>query len=115
MLAIRDLTSASSDSSVYTTCKPALELGESLSVSSDSGTIKDVAHHSWYLHVGPLVVTIVVSLSSPGYRVLKLFPNLQLGVRHQSSLRVGCYSRTSNLSMDDMGTRRSALALTSPV
>jgi hypothetical protein len=32
-------------------------------VPSDSGGIKDVAHRSWYLHVGPLVMTIVVSLS----------------------------------------------------
>jgi hypothetical protein len=66
MLALRDSAatgtlSPSSDSSVYTTSNPALELGKSLSVSSDSGAVKDVAHRSWYLHVGPLVVTIVVS------------------------------------------------------
>ena len=60
MLALRDSTeplSASSDSSVYTTSSPALQLGKSLIVSSGSGTIQDVAHRSWYLHVGPLVVT----------------------------------------------------------
>ena len=59
MLALRDSTSASSDSSVYTTSRLAPELGKSLSVFSDSGAIKDVAYHSWYLHVGPLVMTIV--------------------------------------------------------
>jgi hypothetical protein len=66
MLALRDSAgtlSPSSDTSVYTTSSPALEFGKSLSVSSGSGAIKDVAHHSWYLHVGPLVVTIVVSHS----------------------------------------------------
>jgi hypothetical protein len=66
MLALRDSTGASGDSSVYTTSSPALELGKSLSVPSDSGTIKDVARLSWYLHVGPLVVTIVVSLFESG-------------------------------------------------
>jgi hypothetical protein len=109
MLALRDSTeplSASSDSSVYTTSSPALQLGKSLIVSSGSGAIKDVAHRSWYLHVGPLVVTYCrVALRARGsYRVLKSFSNWQLGVRHRSSLRVGHHSRTSNLSMDDMGT-----------
>jgi hypothetical protein len=69
MLALRDSTEAlsdSGDSSVYTTSSPALELGKSLSVPSDSGAIKDVAPLSWYLYVGPLVVTIVVLLSESG-------------------------------------------------
>jgi hypothetical protein len=65
MPALRDSTGAlsdSGDSSVYTTYSPALELGKSLSVPSDSGAIKDVAPLSWYLHVGPLVVTCRVAL-----------------------------------------------------
>ncbi|KAI0281022.1 hypothetical protein BGY98DRAFT_1185140, partial [Russula aff. rugulosa BPL654] len=56
MLALRDSTeplSASSDSSVYTTSSPALQLGKSLIVSSGSGTIKDVAHRScWEFATG---------------------------------------------------------------
>jgi hypothetical protein len=35
-------------------------------VSSDSGAIKVVARHSWYLHVGPLVVIIVMLQSDSG-------------------------------------------------
>jgi hypothetical protein len=60
MLALRDSAeSLSADASVYTTSSPALELGKSLSVSSDSRVIKGVAHRIWYLHVGALVVTII--------------------------------------------------------
>ena len=78
MLVLRDpagLSSASSDASVYTTSSPALQFGKSLSVSSDSGAIGDVVHRDWYLHVGPLVVTIVVSLSKSGIsRAQVIFP-----------------------------------------
>jgi hypothetical protein len=69
--------STSGDSSVYSS--PALELGKSLSVSSDSGAIKDVAHNSWYLHVGPLVVTIVVSLSESGISRTHVISQLAAG------------------------------------
>jgi hypothetical protein len=49
MLALRDSAESSidaSDSGVYTPSNPALELGKSLSVSSDSGAIKIVAHRT---------------------------------------------------------------------
>jgi hypothetical protein len=52
ILALRDSAGPSGDYGVYTTSSAALELGKSLSVSSDSGAIKDVVHHSWYLYVG---------------------------------------------------------------
>jgi hypothetical protein len=71
--------STNGDSSVYTTSSPALELGKSLSVSFDSGPIKDVVHHSWYLHVGLLVVTIVVSLSESGISRSQVIPQLAAG------------------------------------
>ena len=48
-------------------------------MSSDSGAIKDVAHHSWYLHVGPLVVTIVVSLSEFGISRTQVISQLAAG------------------------------------
>jgi hypothetical protein len=48
-------------------------------VSSDSGAIKDVAHNSWYLHVGPLVVTIVVSLSESGISRTHVISQLAAG------------------------------------
>lgn len=104
------VASASEDSSVYTTSG----LGKSLRVSFDSGATKDVVNLDWYLHVGLLVVTIVVSLSESGTSSTQVFPNWQLGVLHQSLLRVGCHSRAFNLSMDDMGTCRSALTLSFP-
>jgi hypothetical protein len=57
------LLNASRDSSVYTTSSPALELAKSLSVSSDSGAVKDVANRSWYLHVSlPVVIYCRVAL-----------------------------------------------------
>jgi hypothetical protein len=82
MLALRDSTEAlsdSGDSSVYTTSSPALELGKSLSVPSDSGAIKDVAPLSWYLYVGPLVVTIVVLLSESGISRTQTISQLAAG------------------------------------
>jgi hypothetical protein len=51
MLALRESTKIGGNSGVYTTSSPALELGKSLSVPSDSGAIKFVAHLSWHLHV----------------------------------------------------------------
>jgi hypothetical protein len=78
MLALRDSTAHSGDFSVYTTSSPALELGKSLSVS-DSGAIKIMAHHSWYLHVGLLVVTIVVSLSESGISRTQVVSQLAAG------------------------------------
>jgi len=71
MLALRNptVTEPVGDLRVYTsntTSSPALELGKSLSVSSDSGAIKFLARRSRCLHVGPLVVTIVVSPSESG-------------------------------------------------
>jgi hypothetical protein len=80
MLALRDSTEPSSGQScVYTTSNPALELGKSLSVPSDSGPIKVVAHRIWYLHVGPLVVTIVVSLSESGISRTQVISQLSAG------------------------------------
>jgi len=79
MLALRDSTEPSNDSSVYTISSPALELGKSLSVPSDSGASKVVAHRMWYLHVGPLVVTIVVSLSSSGISRTQVISQLSAG------------------------------------
>jgi len=84
MLALRNptVTEPVGDLRVYTsntTSSPALELGKSLSVSSDSGAIKDVAHRSWYLHVGPLVMTIVVSLSESGISRTQVISQLAAG------------------------------------
>lgn len=115
LLVPRMVASASDDAGVYLTSSPALALGKSLIVSFDSGATKVVANLDWHLHVGLLVVivTIVVSLSGEsGTSSTQVFPNRQLGVLHQSLLRVGYPSRTFNLSMDDMGTCRSALFLT---
>jgi hypothetical protein len=78
MLALRASAVPSGDSSVYTTSSPALELGKSLSMP-DSGVSKVVAHHSWYLHVGPLVVTIVVSLSESGVSRTQVVSQLAAG------------------------------------
>jgi hypothetical protein len=54
---------------------------KSLSVPFGSGAIKDVAHHSWYLHVGPLVVatSIVVSLSEFGILRTQVISQLAAG------------------------------------
>jgi hypothetical protein len=82
MLALRDSAESwidASDSGVYTTSNPALELGKSLSVSSDSGAIKIVAHRSWHLHVGPLVVTTIVSLSESGISRTQVVSQLAAG------------------------------------
>ena len=85
MLALRDSNSiqfsgsVSASSSVYTTSSPDLELGKSLTVPSDSGAIKVVAHLIWYLHVGPLVVTIVVSLSGSGISRTQVISQLSAG------------------------------------
>ena len=62
-----------------TTSSPDLELEKSLTVPSDSGTNKVVAHRIWYLHVSPLVVTIVVSLSESGLSRTQVISQLSAG------------------------------------
>jgi hypothetical protein len=73
------LVSANDDSSVYTTFSPALELGKPLSVSPDSGAAKNVARLDWCLHVGPLLVTIIVSLSESGISRTQAISQLAAG------------------------------------
>ena len=81
MLLLRDSTGPIGDYRVYTASwQPALELGKSLSVPSDSGASKVVARHIWYLHVGPLlVVTIVASLPESGISRTQVISQLAAG------------------------------------
>jgi hypothetical protein len=84
------------DPGVYTASALLWNLENSLSVFLiDSGTLEVLVRRVRYLYVG---VT-----NSP-----KCDPNhpnsdWQLGVHHQSRLRVECYPRTASLPVDDMG------------
>ncbi len=89
---------------VYTISAYLWSLEQPLSVFC-RGAHSTGARHNWYLRVGLLVATIV-ALQLWDIANSCHFPtlNCQLGVFHQFSLRVGCHSRTSILSMDNMGT-----------
>lgn len=82
----------------YTTSASLCRLESTLIASVNSGTHEDLAHHGWYLYVGLLALPTLQNIMCPK------MSNWQLGVRHQSWLRVGCHPRTSFSSVDDMGT-----------
>jgi hypothetical protein len=64
-------------------------------VSSDSGATEDVAHLDWCLHVGPLLVAIVVSLSGSG--ILRTQVIFQLAAGSSSPVFT-----TSGMSFEDV-------------